>query len=181
MRMKKAIKVGIASGIIISIIFIAGSLIRKSIPQIAFENRGVYLLVLCGLVALVFWMSMRYYSRSGNVKWGKLNLTGIIASFIAAITFSTAGFFYTRYVDPEYLSGIVDNSHKNWLSPSAVAGFVGKPDLAFLKTPSTLAWNNFQDMLIGLVGIALITATIFYILNKNKLPQHPHDHHGLIF
>src|SRR5678815_2557593 len=124
MRMKKAVKVGIASGMIISIIFIAGSLIRKSIPQVSFENRGVYLFVLGSLVALVFWMSMRYYSRSGNVKWGKLNLTGIVASFIAAITFSTAGFFYTRYVDPEYLSGMVDNSHKNWLSPSALAGYV---------------------------------------------------------
>ena len=178
--MKKAVKVGIASGIIISIIFIAGSLIRKSIPQVSFENRGVYLFVIVGLVALVFWTSMRYYSRSGNVKWGKLNLTGMIASFIAAITFSTAGFFYTRYVDPGYLSGMVDNSQKNWLSPSAFAGYVGNADLAFLSSPTSLAWNNFQDMLIGLVGIALITATVFYVLNKNKLPEH-HDHHGLIF
>jgi len=178
--MKKAIKVGIASGIIISIIFIAGSLIRKSNPQVAFENRGVYLFVLCGLVALVFWMSMRYYSRSGNVKWGKLNLTGIVASFIAAIIFSTAGFFYTRYVDPAYLSGMVENTQKNWLSQNVLAGYVGR-DLAFLNSPSTLAWNNFQDMLVGLVIIALITATIFYIRNKNKLPEHPHDHHGLIF
>jgi len=177
--MKKAVNVGIATGIIISIIFIAGSLIRKAIPQAAFENRGVYLLVLGGLVALVFWMAMRYYSRSENVKWGRLNLTGLIASFIAAIIFSTAGFLYTRYIDPNYLSGMVENSRTNWLSQSALAGFVGKT--SWFATPTTYAWNNFQDMLVGLIGIALITATVFYMRNKNKTPQHPHDHHGLLF
>ena len=177
--MKKAVNVGIATGIIISIIFIAGSLIRKAIPQVAFENRGVYLLVLGGLVALVFWMAMRYYSRSENVKWGRLNLTGLVASFIAAIIFSTAGFFYTRYIDPNYLSGMVDNSHKNLLSQSALAGFVGKA--SFLSSPTTYAWNNFQDMLVGLIVIALITATVFYMRNKDKTPEHPHDNHGLIF
>ena len=85
--MKKAVNVGIATGIIISIIFIAGSLIRKAIPQAAFENRGVYLLVLGGLVALVFWMAMRYYSRSENhdvslfhVKVGSLELNEFTGS-----------------------------------------------------------------------------------------------------
>ncbi|HSB94351.1 MAG TPA: DUF4199 domain-containing protein [Flavitalea sp.] len=177
--MKKAVNVGIATGIIISIIFIAGSLIRRAIPQAAFENRGVYFLVLGGLVALVFWMAMRYYSRSENVKWGRLNITGFVASFIAAIIFSAAGFMYTRYIDPGYLSGTVYKAHQNWLSQSALAGFVGRT--SWIVSPSTYAWNNFQDMLVGLIGIALVTATVFYMRNKNKVPQHPHDHHGLLF
>lgn len=179
--MKKAVNVGIATGIILSIIFIAGSLLRKSIPQAAFENRGVYLLFLGGLVAIVFWISMRYYSRSENVKWGRLNLTGLVASFIGAVIFSAAGFLYTRYIDPSYLSGMMANTQKNWLSQSALAGYVGKADLPFLHSPSMYAWNNFQDVLVGLITIALLTATIYYFRNKNKAPQHPHDNHELIF
>ena len=179
--MKKAVNVGIATGIILSLIFIAGSLLRKTIPQAAFENRGVYLLFLGGLVSVVFWIAMRYYSRSENVKWGRLNLTAIVASFIGAIIFSTAGFLYMRFIDPGYLSGMMNNTRENWLSQTALPGYVGGTDLNFLRSPSTYAWNNFQDMLVALMGIALLTATIYYLRNKNKTPQHPHDNHELIF
>lgn len=179
--MKKAINVGIASGIIISILFIASSLIRKWVPRLAFENRGVYLLFMACLVAVVFWMSMRYYSRSQGVRWGSLNLTGLIASFFAAIIFSTAGFLYTRFIDPNYLLGMVDRTEKNWLSHNALAGYAGNAELPFFQSPSIYAWNNFQELLFGLLAIALVTCTIFYVTNKNKTPDHPHDSHELIF
>ena len=75
----------------------------------------------------------------------------------------------------------MDHSQKNWLSHNALSGYIGKGELRFFQSPTTFAWNNFQDMLVALIVLALITATVYYLRNRNREPQGMKDNHELIF
>ncbi|MEO8582216.1 MAG: hypothetical protein ABI415_00395 [Flavitalea sp.] len=85
--MRKAALTGFFTGIIISVILIGATYLRKYIPGTVTANL-VFRLFFFGSIVCVLWLSLNYYSRKSAVKWMTLGITGIMSSIIAAILVS---------------------------------------------------------------------------------------------
>lgn len=181
--MRKALTIGIASGIIISIILLGGMYLKQSLPAGNLAVELSFVFVLFALIATTLWVSMNRYSRSAAIQWGSLNFTGLIASLVAALLISIAGFFYTTYIHPGYLSELMDLSQQSWkeneFSASSIAAQV---HWSWFDTPLDFALYNFQSIVVVLFVLTILIATLYYVLNRNRISGHDNaNNHELIF
>jgi hypothetical protein len=181
--MRKALNTGLATGIILSLIIIGAGYIQKMLPVASAGNQFVFLALFVGIIALTFWMAMSYYSKSSTVRWGSLNLTGIIASVIATLIVGTAGFLYTRYIDPSYLDTLMDNSQQNWNRLNYEASAIAtQGEWEWFKNPWNFAVYHSQVTIVVLSVVALIITSVYYIRHRKRTPDHESsNNHELIF
>ena len=175
--MKKAINTAVATGIILSLIFIGGSFVKQILPIDSKMDQIVFAVLFFGVIVLTLWIAMNNYSRSKVVRWGSLNLTGIIASLIAAVIFSITAFLYARYIQPGYLSELTSGSKS--VAAEEYALSVSGQGWNWLKTPLHFAWYNFQEAITVLFIITIVIGSVYYILHRNRVPDE--RNHELIF
>ncbi len=179
--MKKAMTVGLATGIILSLIFIGAGMVRHWIPVTTAGTQWVFLGIFIALIMATFWISMSYYCRSCSSRWGTINLTGFVASFIAAFIFSTAAYLYTEYVDPSYLSLLMQQDSTNYVASDLTASAIsGESKWNWLNSPYNFAMSNFKDAMAMLLVVGLIIGSVLHFRYKNRKEEH-FDNHELIF
>lgn len=179
--MKKAMTVGLATGIILSLIFIGAGLVRHWIPVTTAGTQWVFLGIFIFLIMATFWVSMSYYSRSVSAKWGKINLTGFVASFIAAFIFSTAAYLYTEHLDPSYLSLMMKQDQKSFVaSDLTVSAISGDNKWSWLNSPYNFALSNFKDSMAILLVVGLFIGSMLHLRYKNR-KEDDFKNHELIF
>lgn len=181
--MRKAFNIGIATGFILSLVLIGSMYVKQLFPSGNFVFELVFLLALFAIIAVTLWVSMNYYCRSSAVQWGSLNFTCLIACVMAAVIVSAAGFFYTTYIHPGYLSELLEASQQNWTnrnySPSSIAGQL---EWAWFDTPLNFALFNFQGIVIVLCIFALVLTSVYYVRNRNRVNGNDNsNNHELIF
>lgn len=178
--MRKAVITGFCTGIIISAILIGGTYLRRFLPH-TFTANLLFLTFFFGSIVTVLWLSLHHYCRSSAMKWKSLGITGVISSIIAALLVSIHGFLYSRFTDPAYLDEIMLLSKQKWEKTNdAAESFIG--DWTWFQTPMDIAWSNFRDLMILLFLTSLTITVIFYLMNRNRLPQRrEQEDHELIF
>lgn len=171
--MRNAVKTGFFTGIIISAILIGGTYLRRFLPD-TFTANLLFLILFFGSIVTTLWLSLNHYCKTSEVKWMSLNITGIISSIIAALLVSFHGFLYSRFKDPAYFDEIMKIPAANWQKRNYISQtFTG--EWTWFRTPANYALNNFKDLMIVLFLISVIIAAIYYIRNRNRLPDA--DHH----
>ena len=179
--MRKALNTGIVTGVVLSLVFIGGSYIETLLPARSLSNQLVFLSMFFGVIIYTLWVGMKSYSRSSGVKWGKLNLTGLIASIMAAGIFSGAAYLYTKFIHPEYLPQLMEESKRNWVSKSySASSIAGQGEWNWFRSPLDFAIYNFQDSVIILVLLTLLIASIYYARHR-KSYNYDQRNHELIF
>lgn|SRR5688572_8543079 len=181
--MRKAIKTGIVTGVILTVIMILGTICRILFPANTTGANLTFSLVFISAVAIVLWIAMERYSRFSSFTWTNLGVISIFTSITTAILFSTASFIYTRFFDPRYLSDLMANAKQGWAERGYSAQSIsGQVEWTWYKTPWNFAFNNLQLMLVVLFVISLFIAFVYYSKNRNKINLHEgHDNHELIF
>jgi hypothetical protein len=165
--MKKAVVTGFITGIIISAILIAGIYVRQLLPE-TFTANLLYSVLFFGSIVTVLWLSLNYYSRSSAVKWSSLNLTGIVSSMIAAILVSIHSQIYRKYIDADGITA-------NFADIKSTSASFFTSASSGLRNPLRFAWYNFSEMIILLAVTSLIIAALYYVRNRNRIPDHPNS------
>lgn len=171
--MRNAVKTGFFTGIFISAILIGGTYLRRLLPD-TFTANLLFLTLFFGSIVATLWYSLNYYCKTSAVKWMSLNVTGIISSIIAALLVSFHGFLYSRFKDPGYFDEIMKMPDQGFAKRNDIQqSFMG--EWTWFQTPVNYALNNFRDLMVVLFILSLAIAAIFYIRNRNRLPEN--DHH----
>lgn len=177
--MRKAIITGLFTGLIISVILIGGTYLRRFLPH-TFTANLLFLTIFFGSIVGVLWSSLRYYCKRSAVKWMSLGATGVIASIIAALLVSVHGFVYSRFTDPAYLDEIMQVSKQKWQNTNEAAeSFIGS--WTWFQSPLDLALYNFRDLIVLLFLLSLSISFIFYLINRKRVPNDEQNDHELIF
>lgn len=178
--MRKAVITGLVTGIIISLILIGGTYLRRFLPD-TFTANLLFLILFFGSIVTTVWLSLHLYCRRSVVKWMTLSVTGIISSIIAALLVSIHGYMYSRFTDPTYLDEIMLLSKQKWQKTNdAAESFIGS--WTWFQSPADLAWYNFRDLILLLFLISITITVVFYLLNRNRNPgQDQNENHELIF
>jgi hypothetical protein len=134
--MRKAIFTGLFTGLIISVILIGGTYLRRFLPH-TFTANLMFFIFFFGSIVTVLWLSLNFYCKSSTVKWMSLGTTGVVASLIAALLVSLHGFLYSRFSDPAYLDEIMQVSKAKWQSTNAAETGPG------FNPPSILPYTIF--------------------------------------
>lgn len=171
--MRKAAITGLFTGIFISAILIGGTYVRRFLPD-TFTANLLFLTLFFGSIVATIWLSLNYYSRTSVVKLMSLNITGIISSIIAALLVSIHGFLYSRFRDPGYFDEIMKISKENWHKRTiASESFLG--DWTWFQVPANYAFYNFRDLMVVLFLLSITIALIYYLFNRNRMPDHPNS------
>ncbi len=176
--MKRAMTIGLATGVILSLIFIGAGLLRHSVPDTTIAQQlffyGLFLL----MTFSVFWISLNYFTRSTSARWGILNVCGLTSSVVAAVIFSVTTYFYTQYIDTTYLPQLMQQAQQNYSSASVFK----QGEWTWFKSPYNFALSNFQTSIVLLGIISLLTSSVYYLMNRNR-PDEPvhHRNHELIY
>ena len=178
--MRKAIITGLFTGLIISMILIGGTYLRRFLPH-TFTANLMFLVFFFGSIVTVIWLSLNHYCKRSEVKWMSLSVTGVIASIIAALLVSIHGYMYSRFTDPAYLDEIMQVSKRQWQSTNQAAeSFIG--DWTWFQSPLNSALYNFRDLIILLFVLSLSITLVYYLVNRKRLPNHKENQdHELIF
>lgn len=176
--MRKALITGLVTGLIISVILIGGTYLRRFLPH-TFTANTMFFLLFFGSIVTVLWLSLHHYCKRSELKWMSLGATGVVASIIAALLVSLHGFIYSRFSDPAYLDEIMQVSKQKWQHTNQAAeSFIG----SWFQSPMDVALYNFRDLIIMLFVLSLTISFIFYLYNKKRHPnQRQNEDHELIF
>jgi hypothetical protein len=168
--MRKAVTTGIFTGIIISAILIGGTYLRRFLPH-TFTANLLFILIFFGSIVATLWLSLNHYCKTSAVRWKSLSITGTISSLIAAMLVSIHGYMYSRFTDPAYIDEILQFSQQKWAKTNnAAESMIGS--WAWYQSPVNYALSNFRDMGIVLFVISLTIAAIYYVRNRNRMPDH---------
>ena len=178
--MRKALFTGLFTGLIISVILIGGTYLRRFLPH-TFTANLMFLLFFFGSIVGVLWLSLNHYSKRSELRWMSLGATGVVASFIAALLVSTHSYLYSRFTDPAYLDEIMQVSKQKWQNTNQAAeSIIGS--WTWFQTPFDLALYNFRDLTVLLFVLSLSISIIFYLMNRKRSPHHRgNEDHELIF
>jgi hypothetical protein len=178
--MRKAILTGLFTGLIISVILIGGTYLRRFLPH-TFTANMMFFIFFFGSIVTVLWLSLNFYCKSSTVKWMSLGTTGVVASLIAALLVSLHGFLYSRFSDPAYLDEIMQVSKAKWKSTNAAAeNIIG--NWTWFQSSFDSALYNFRDLIVLLFVISLSISVIFYLIHRKRTPgDRTSEDHELIF
>ena len=177
--MRKAVITGLFTGLIISVILIGGTYLRRFLPH-TFTANLLFLLLFFGSIVTVLWFSLIHYCKRSAVKWMSLGLTGVMSSIIAALIVSIHGYIYSRFSDPAYVDEIMQLSKQKWQTTNnAAESFMGS--WTWFQSPFNSALYNFRDVIIPLFLLSLLISIIFYLFNRKRLPNQAENDHELIF
>lgn len=178
--MRKAVITGFITGVIISALLIAGTYLRRFLPD-TFTANLLFLIFFFGSIVTVLWLSLNHYCKNSAVRWMSLSATGIIASLIAALLVSLHGFMYSRFSDPAYLDEIMLLSKQKWQNTNQAAeSFIGT--WSWFQSPIDSALLNFRDLIVLLLLISLLISVVYYFFNRKRTPNsHGKEDHELIF
>jgi len=176
--MRKAIITGLITGVIISLLLIGGTYLRRYLPD-TFTANLLFLIVFVGSIVTVLWLSLNHYCRNSAIKWLSLGATGIIASLIASGLVTMHGFMYSGFYDKAYLTQIMHISKEKWKDTNEAAeSIIG----GWFRTPIDSALYNFRDLIVLLMVTSLIISIVFYLFNRKRSPNHnAKEDHELIF
>ena len=180
--MKRAMTIGLATGVVLSLLFVGAGLIRDSILLAPFTQQWFYLGIFLVVIFSTLWISMNYFSRANSIQWGILNICGITSAIVAAFIFSVTSYLFTRYIDPGYLSSL-QQSNAAWEARHlSTSSFTGSPGGNGFNSPLNFAISNFQTAIFLLGFMSVATSTIYYWRRKNRStePVH-HRNHELIY
>jgi hypothetical protein len=178
--MRKAIVTGLFTGLIISVILIGGTYLRRFLPH-TFTANLMFFLLFFGSIVTVLWLSLNHYCRRSEVRWMSLGATGVVASIIAALLVSVHGFMYSRFSDPAYLDEILQVSKQKWQHTNQAAeNFIG--NWTWFQVSMNSALYNFRDLIVLLFVLSLSISVIYYLLNRKRSPNESKgEDHELIF
>lgn len=178
--MRKAITTGLFTGLIISVILIGGTYLRRFLPH-TFTANLMFFLLFFGSIVAVLWLSLNYYCKRSAVKWMSLSATGVIASISAALLVSIHGFMYSRFTGPAYLDEILQVSKQKWQHTNQAAeNFIG--NWTWFQTSMYSALYNFRDLIVLLFVISLSISVVYYLFHRKRMPtQREREDHELIF
>ena len=176
--MRKAIKTGIFTGLILTIILILGTMCRIFRPADTTGANLTFTVIFISAISIVLWLAMERFSRSNSSSLSNLSVLAIFASITTAALFSTASFIYSRF-SSRYLSDLMG---PNWLERSYSQTLATQENILWFKTPWNFAFNNLQMMLLVLFVVSVFIAFVYYSKNRSKVTQHEsHNNHELIF
>ena len=181
--MRKAVNIGITTGLIFTTILILGTMCRRFLPADTTGANLTFTIIFISAIAIVLLIVMENYSKANLPTWNKLTVISIVASMTTAILFSTASFVYTRFFSSGYLSDLMKRSRQNWIERNYSSdSLAGEGAWTWYKNPWNFAFNNLQVMLVVLFVISVFIAFLYYTRNRNKLSLHEgHNNHELIF
>lgn len=181
--MRKAINTGITTGLILTIIFILGTMCRVLLPAYTTVANLTFTIIFLAAITIVLWIAMQRYSKTNLPSWSNLSVIAILTTITTALLFSTVSFIYTRFFSSGYLSDLMLKSKETWIDKGySSESIAGQGEWTWYRTPWNFAFNNLQVMLMVLFVISLFIAIVFYSKNRNKLSLHEgHDNHELIF
>ncbi len=181
--MRKAVNIGITTGLILTVILILGTLCRIFRPADTTGANLTFTIIFVSAISAVLWIVMEQYSKSNLPTWTNLTIISIMASVTTALLFSTSSFIYTRFFSSGYLSDLMEKSSQNWIERNySSAGITAQGEWTWYRTPWNFAFNNLQVMLVVLFIISVFVAFLYYTKNRNKLSLHEgHNNHELIF
>jgi hypothetical protein len=181
--MRKAINIGITTGLILTVILILGTMCRIFRPADTIGANLTFTIIFISAISIALWVAMEHYSKSNLPTWTNLTVISITASLTTALLFSTTSFIYTKFFSSGYLSGLMEKTSQNWIENSySSSSIASQGEWTWYKTPWNFAFNNLQVMLVVLFVIAVFVAFLYYTKNRSKLSLHEgHNNHELIF
>ncbi len=176
--MKKAIKIGFFTGIIISMVLISATYVRQFLPD-TFTANLLFFVLFFAAVVLVLWYSLHLYCKSSAVKWMSLSLTGIISSAIAALLVSVHGYVYGLFDTTPSLGALLQSSTARWEKTNEAAGFLLD---SWFGNPLNYALYHFGNLVLVLFLLSLLIAAVYYLRHRKRSPYHESSkNHELIF
>lgn len=181
--MKRATTVGLATGVILSLLFIGAGLLRNSLTVTTLTQQWFFLGVFVILVVSTLWVANNYVCKSGTAQLGAMSICGISSTLGASFIFSVVSFIYTQYIDSSYLPNLMAQSQSLWDEKQySQASIAGQLEWQWFKSPYSFAISNFQTAIVLLGLISIATSSVYYFKHKNR-PEEPvhHRNHELIY
>jgi len=171
--MRKAVSVGIITGIFLSVVLIAGVYLMTTVQFKSIPVNLMVIPVIVSVATIALLIAMKQYNRNTEHDgWKKYMLTGSIATLTTAAIFSAASYIHTRFIDRGFLSQLMERSRQNLLPQNSSAQGEN-----WFKTPFDFALNNFGMMLIVLFIITLLVSSIYHTVRKNRLHKLKYNSH----
>ena len=143
--MKRATTVGLATGVILSLLFIGAGLLRNSLTVTTLTQQWFFLGVFVILVVSTLWVANNYVCKSGTAQLGAMSICGISSTLVASFIFSVVSFIYTQYIDSSYLPNLMAQSQSLWDEKQySQASIAGQLEWQWFKSPYSFAISNFQ-------------------------------------
>lgn len=181
--MRKAVNIGITTGLILTVVLILGTMCRIFLPADTTGANLTFTIIFISAISIALWIAMEQYSKSNVPTWSNLTVVAVLSSITTALLFSTISFIYTRFFSSGYLSDLMEKSRQNWIERSySTDSIAAQGEWTWYKTPWNFAFNNLQVMLVVLFVISMFIAFLYYTKNRSKLSLHEgHNNHELIF
>ena len=168
--MRKAVNVGIITGIFLSVFLIAGTYLMTTVQFKTIPVKLMVIPVVVSLATIALLIAMKQYNRnSEHAGWKKYMLTGSIATLTTAAIFSAASYVHTRFIDRGYLSQLLERSKHTFVQQNSSNQSIAGQGADWFKTPFNFALNNFTMMLIVLFIITILVSSIYHTVRKNRL------------
>lgn len=181
--MKRATTVGLATGVILSLLFIGAGLLRNSLTFTSLTQQWFFLGVFVILVVATLWVANNYLCKSGTAQLGAMSVCGISSTLLAAFIFSVVSYIYTQYIDSSYLPNLAAQTQASGAANNySQAAMAGEFDWQWFKSPYNFALSNFRAAIVLLGLISIATSSVYYLKHKNR-PEEPvhHRNHELIY
>jgi hypothetical protein len=175
--MRKAVSVGIITGIFLSLVLIAGVYLMTTVQFKSVPLKLMVIPVIVSLATIALLIAMKQYNRNTEHDgWKKYMLTGSIATLTTAAIFSAASYIHTRFIDREYLSQLMERS-RNLVQQNSSVQSITEQGENWFKTPFNFALNNFRMMSIVLFIITVLVSSIYHTVRKNRLHRLKYNSH----
>ncbi|HUR10033.1 MAG TPA: DUF4199 family protein [Flavitalea sp.] len=180
--MRNATIQGLISGIILSILLIIGFYLMIQLPKDTSVNSYTNQVLYSGIVAVTTWISLKQLVKRIPLGMNRMLWFLLVAIVITAAFFSFATYAYARFIDPNHLATLLENSKQNWAEQNySLQSIAGQGEWTWYSSPFNYAQMELRVMLFSLFIIMLPVATVFYIRYKNKLSPEPNSNPELIY
>lgn len=168
--MKKAIRIGIITGVLLSFILIALFYLRTAFPPDSNIVNLSFPLLFFAIVTIALRVAMKRYSKTEKISLKYFILTGFVAGVITSIVVSVASYAHARFIQPDYLSFLVERSRENWTRFNYSLDFIAAQlRWDYFKSPFNFAMNNLMVGIFLFLILSLTVACIYYLAKRSKM------------